>query len=597
MGRRLFWVVSAAAVVTGFLRAVRLRWICDDAFITFRYADNWISGHGLVYNAGERVEAYTHFLWLCLIALFRRLGSDPVIASECMGLFAFVATLGVYAVISWRIFQKTAPLLPMTVMALVLHYDFTIWATGGLETSLFTLLVATGFLLAAEWRTTHPMRPVLAGLALTLALFTRLDAAIFYFAVLAFILIETHSERPSLRNTLRCFVHFNLATVILFIPYLAWKEFYYGQILPNTYYAKSAGASYYTQGFNYLWLYFRAYVSSLLFIAGIGLILTILLRKQARRLLSDSAERSLLLAVVMVLGYGVFFIARVGGDFMYARFLHPIIPLIYLTIEIVIGHVLVGRKWIRLAALLVIPLMVVYEQSRRDAIYFDKGGEAIARFGPMGVTDEHWYYTRKEKSGRNIIETYEYVGRELGRYFDGTNVKVLLGGQASLGYYARFTYCIDHWGLTDSYVAHLPLVKRSRPGHEKVAPWEYLVRRGVNFEFMKRPYREDLYRSVQFQIGEGTIRAELLTYDRELMRHLRDEFPDKIHFIDFEAYLDDWILAMPGRPIEDTRREYEAFKEFYFLHNQDVEREERIRAYLATRGPDSPVLRENSIGR
>ncbi len=38
------------------------RFIQDDAFISFRYAENLVQGKGLVYNEGERVEGYTNFL-------------------------------------------------------------------------------------------------------------------------------------------------------------------------------------------------------------------------------------------------------------------------------------------------------------------------------------------------------------------------------------------------------------------------------------------------------------------------------------------------------------------------------------------------------
>jgi hypothetical protein len=34
----------------------------EDAYISFRYARNFVQGHGLVFNPGERVEGYTNFL-------------------------------------------------------------------------------------------------------------------------------------------------------------------------------------------------------------------------------------------------------------------------------------------------------------------------------------------------------------------------------------------------------------------------------------------------------------------------------------------------------------------------------------------------------
>ena len=42
--------------------------LCDDAFISFRYARNLLEGHGLVFNPGERVEGYTNLLWVLELA-------------------------------------------------------------------------------------------------------------------------------------------------------------------------------------------------------------------------------------------------------------------------------------------------------------------------------------------------------------------------------------------------------------------------------------------------------------------------------------------------------------------------------------------------
>ncbi|MDP7573157.1 MAG: hypothetical protein QF391_16270, partial [Myxococcota bacterium] len=39
-------------------------WVSDDAFITFRVIDNFVHGYGLRWNVDERVEVYTHPLWL-----------------------------------------------------------------------------------------------------------------------------------------------------------------------------------------------------------------------------------------------------------------------------------------------------------------------------------------------------------------------------------------------------------------------------------------------------------------------------------------------------------------------------------------------------
>ena len=65
---RLQKLLFAAIVLVGVGQAARLAWVCDDAFISFRYAANLVGGQGLVWNPGERVEGYTNFLWTFVLA-------------------------------------------------------------------------------------------------------------------------------------------------------------------------------------------------------------------------------------------------------------------------------------------------------------------------------------------------------------------------------------------------------------------------------------------------------------------------------------------------------------------------------------------------
>ena len=44
-------------------------WLCNDAFITYRTVDNFVNGHGLTWNVHERVQAFTHPLWMFLISV------------------------------------------------------------------------------------------------------------------------------------------------------------------------------------------------------------------------------------------------------------------------------------------------------------------------------------------------------------------------------------------------------------------------------------------------------------------------------------------------------------------------------------------------
>jgi arabinofuranosyltransferase len=65
----------------------------DDAFISFRYAENLVQGHGLVFNIGEWVEGYTNLLWTLMMAGLMALGGEPVIGSTMLGLAALAGPI------------------------------------------------------------------------------------------------------------------------------------------------------------------------------------------------------------------------------------------------------------------------------------------------------------------------------------------------------------------------------------------------------------------------------------------------------------------------------------------------------------------------
>ena len=73
----IFWAAASASLLVACWAAWRRAWVCDDAFISFRYAENLVRGFGLVFNPGERVEGYSNFLWTMWCALGLSLGVDP----------------------------------------------------------------------------------------------------------------------------------------------------------------------------------------------------------------------------------------------------------------------------------------------------------------------------------------------------------------------------------------------------------------------------------------------------------------------------------------------------------------------------------------
>src|SRR5437870_9145345 len=102
-------VLAALGTLAGFLWLTLAcsPFVIDDAFISFRYAENLVRGYGLVYNPGERVEGYTNFLWVLLIAGFHALGADSLSAAKVLGALANASTLILVGNEAWRRWGKS----------------------------------------------------------------------------------------------------------------------------------------------------------------------------------------------------------------------------------------------------------------------------------------------------------------------------------------------------------------------------------------------------------------------------------------------------------------------------------------------------------
>lgn len=240
----LVGLVAPLAVLAANARALA-GFTIDDAYISFRYARNLADGLGLVYNAGERVEGYTNFLWTLLLALFYKCGLDPVIAAKLMGVAAVFGVMTLF-------FLMSGTTLCLANWLLVTSLSFQGHAMLGLEGGLFIFLLVLGVHLLEK-------RPGSAWPAAVfgLAALTRPEGPA-YFVIAAALL--------SRRGRMKQFAVF-FAVVA---AHMAWRRWYYGAWTPNTLAAKTGDLpAQMASGYDYL----RAYLTAggpllLLFVFG-----------------------------------------------------------------------------------------------------------------------------------------------------------------------------------------------------------------------------------------------------------------------------------------------------------------------------------------
>ena len=239
---------EAALYVLAAIAAWVVRFVQDDAFITYRYARNLARGQGLVFNEGERVEGYTNFLWTVMHWLPERLGWSTPVFSQVVGIVVMVAAVAVTLRLARRLFgsESFAFLVALTLLA---NMSFLAYATGGLETMQQTLLVTSVAALllpvTATPRPAETARRVGAGLCAGLAILTRMDSAVLITVwVLAYLVAQWRRSRGagnSVSTTFVAAVQIAGPAALLLLPWFIWKLSYYGNLLPNTFYAKSAG--------------------------------------------------------------------------------------------------------------------------------------------------------------------------------------------------------------------------------------------------------------------------------------------------------------------------------------------------------------------
>jgi hypothetical protein len=212
-------VFAICLVVMAAMGAPFLDHTVDDAFISFRYADNLASGHGLVFNPGERVEGYSNFLWCLLLTPFISLGADPVLAARGLGILSTIALLG--GVVRFAPRPDALPALVWLAPGLTASSPvLAVWATGGLEAPLFAALVVWSVGLAVEGLRRGELARASALLAATAAL-TRPDG-LGVFLVLAVLLGWARRGQPGLLPELGRWCAWFAA---VYLPYFVWRLF------------------------------------------------------------------------------------------------------------------------------------------------------------------------------------------------------------------------------------------------------------------------------------------------------------------------------------------------------------------------------------
>jgi len=442
---------GAAVVLVALFGAVVVRtaWLSDDAYITFRTADNFVHGHGLTWNPGERVQAYTHPLWMFLVtgvcAVTREMFASAVVLSILVSLAA-VLVLGLRVSASPR-GAALALLLAVSSKA------FVDYSTSGLENALTHLLLAV--FAAVFFRGGFSTRKVfLLSLVAGLAALNRMDTILLLLPALLFALYKARSWKGARSMALG------------FLPFIVWEifaVFYYGFPFPNPAYSKlGAGipaAELARQGGFYLLNSIRIDPLTLA-VAAAGMAVVFLRKYRPGLPLAAGCLLYLL------------YVVRVGGDFMSGRFL---------TAPFFIAVALLSRIRFKNAAVFGAVFLVAAAAGALPRYAPAKSGPHYANIAidAHGISDERGFYFPYAgllAAGREGPPPT--LNREAGLKARKEGGVVI---NHALGYFGFFAgpgvHIVDPHGLADPLLAHMPAFydPKWRIGHfARVIPGGYV---------------------------------------------------------------------------------------------------------------------------
>ena len=439
-----------------FLIAFITSWNCDDAYHGFVMSKNLAEGHGLVYNAGERVNASTCPLFTII------LGCLGIVFKNYPFLSFFVCTFfstAAFSIVAFKICKKKWQ-VAFSFFALISSYSFFTYTTSGLENSLIFLLEAVFFSIILLNEKFDAKKLFKIAFVCSLILLTRMDAGIIVFFVTAYCFLAKRD----------CgFFKMIICGISGLITFFAWEVFsvlYYGALFPNTYYIKvNTGfekSLYIKNGILYI-------ISSGLFDISLAVFIIIALFL----MIKSKKPKMIFIAVGMVAKTA--YLISIGGDFMLGRhfsdmYFIAIIIIIALTdnVKIALPYLNIdNRKLLYCTLVFCLSLTVIFRSINltgyigNENFADEKNVYSVTQSFIKVLECKVIYKTDVTRTTWDVKEVNDAIKK-------GCNGDIInwVSGVIAFYYNDNF-YLNDKYGLGDPLLSHLPAVEmeKFRAGH------------------------------------------------------------------------------------------------------------------------------------
>ncbi len=333
----------------------------DDAYISFRYAANYLNGDGLVFNAGERVEGYTNFLWTVFMIIGGLLSIDPTPFAAILGMIFGSLNILITYFLSLELFrdisgQRKYFLSGLITLVLSSAYSHAYWAAAGLETAAFVFLVLASLLACLK-------RSYLAAATAVIMILLRPEGFLVWVFIVAYEII-------SRRKLTSYAIGIAIITILFLIPFGLFKWFYYRSLLPNSFYAKTTfDLSQIRDGLEYAGRFLWHYLA-----AGLFLVPAVVVFRKL------SAPFRLVFYFIIIY---ILYVIIIGGDVLKVhRFFVPLLPLTAVLILAGCFRLLPKIPFLAVAVLIVIGWQMLIPH-RYVHTFYNRERDLAAKMGTL----------------------------------------------------------------------------------------------------------------------------------------------------------------------------------------------------------------------
>lgn len=434
-GRNLtaLWLIALGAICTlALVLQIHHFWpfMTDDAYISLRYSQRLLQGHGLTWNdLPPAVEGYTNFLWVLMCAALGALGMNLETAAHTLGIASTVTGIVAIAAQVYRDYPTKVKFISALFgcLALCLSAPIAVWALGGLEQPLLAALLTWAAYFGIRWTSSTKgtgRDADVMGILLGLAVLSRADAALFTALFYAGAVLADGVRKRTLIARTRLLP----LPVLFFIAQEIFRHTYYGEWLPNTAYVKVA----FTFHRLYTGLRYDIYGagSEIVFFA-LAIIGTVALWIAGKK-------RQVIFLATVCIGWLVYILV-IGGD-IFTSYRH------FVPAMALMGFLVAGCGLLTLAA----------------PFRFSMGRVAVFLLLTLLVLTSDVFAP---------VETWEGQGKEIGIFlhtaFGARNPLLVSDAAGVVPYFAQME-AIDPLGLNDYHIARQPIEDRGRGwvGHE-----------------------------------------------------------------------------------------------------------------------------------